>query len=99
MDINHFAKRCFLTAVRREQITDVSDLEDMHVNTLCGLMREAEEVRYASETEMSEHLPSYTETAEELADVAIVCLTELFHRGVNVEKILTEKAKFNERRI
>ena len=46
----------------------------------------------------STHLPQYTEAQEELADIIIACFTELHRRGVDVEKIITDKIKFNETR-
>ena len=52
----------------------------------------------ASECKPSEHLPEYAEAVEELADIALVALTELSRRGVNVEKVLLLKSMYNERR-
>lgn len=52
----------------------------------------------ASEDKESVHLPEYTEAQEELADILICCMTELVKRGVNVDKIIDAKIKFNENR-
>lgn len=47
----------------------------------------------------SKHISSFTETEEELADVILVCLTTLHSRNVDIEKLLTEKCKFNISRL
>ena len=52
----------------------------------------------ASEERQSEHLPLYTEAVEELGDVMIACMTELCKRNVDVEKLISDKIRFNELR-
>jgi hypothetical protein len=61
-------------------------------------MIEVNEFAEASEDKKSEHLPEYTEAQEELADIIIGCMTELFKRGVDVDKIIDAKIEFNEQR-
>ena len=61
-------------------------------------MIEVNELAEASEDKKSEHLPEYTEAQEELADIIIGCMTELFKRGVDVDKIIDAKIEFNEQR-
>jgi hypothetical protein len=46
----------------------------------------------------SNHLPGYTEAQEELADILITCLTELHRRDTDIEKIVSEKVKYNKTR-
>ena len=94
--MNHLAKISYETALRREQIT--TDNSNIHDESGDAIFREFSEYHYASETESSEHLPQYSEAAEELADILIVCLTELYRRGVNVEKIITDKIEYNKTR-
>lgn len=70
----------------------------MHGESYVAILRELEEYYLASELTKSEHLPQYTEAEEELADVLIVCLTELHRRGTNVEEIVKAKIEFNKKR-
>ena len=39
-----------------------------------------------------------TEAVEELGDVMIACMTELCKRNVDVEKLISDKIRFNELR-
>lgn len=43
----------------------------------------------------SKHIPPFSETEEELADVILVCLTTLHGMDTDIEKLLSEKCKFN----
>ena len=95
MDLNKFGRRAWNCALKRGK---VHDMEDFHDETLSGLNEEVSEVNSASETMEAEHLDNYSEIAEELADVAIVVFTELHRRGIDIEKVLHEKMKYNERR-
>lgn len=71
----------------------------MHRESYVAILRELGEYDLASELTKSEHLPQYTEAEEELADVLIVCLTELHRRGTNVEEIVKAKIEFNKTRL
>ena len=96
MDLNKFGKRAYLCALKRGKIHENPD--SLRQETIEGLDEEFREVVKASETDMSDHLNSYSAVVEELADVAIVAITELYRRGVDIETLLHEKMKFNERR-
>lgn len=98
MDLNKFAKRAFSNALKRKKITDTSNLGVQGAEALKGLMSEVEEFHKANPCEPSEHLPQYSEEVEELAGIAITAFTELYRRGVDIEKVLHEKMKFNEQR-
>ena len=98
MDLNKFGKRAYKCALKRHKVYETNISEELHMSTIESVFSEANEVKIASETESSPHLPQYTEVAEELADVAIVALTELNRRGVDIEAILHEKMKYNEQR-
>ena len=98
MDLNKFAKRAFSNALKRKKITDTSNLGVQGAEALKGLMSEVEEFHKVNPCEPSEHLPQYSEEVEELADIAITAFTELYRRGVDIEKVLHEKMKFNEQR-
>lgn len=93
--INQLAQTAFNTAIIRGKTQ--KDLS--HNETFFGILDELKEFRDASEVEKSEHLPQYTQAQEELTDVLICCLTELHRRGVDVEKILTDKIEFNKKRV
>ena len=71
----------------------------MHGESYVAILRELQEYDLASELTKSEHLPQYTEAEEELADVLIVCLTELHRRGTSVEEIIKAKIEFNKTRL
>lgn len=92
--INDLAKQSYTTAIRRGKTCE----ELSHTDTVFGIFDELIEFRNSSEVAPSTHLPQYTEAQEELADIIIAGFTELYRRGVDVEKIITDKIKFNETR-
>lgn len=98
MDLNKFGKRAFKCALRRGKIHEGIVQGVLHQETIKGLNEEVHEVIEASETEISQHLDNYPAVVEELADVAIVAITELYRRGVDIDSVLHEKMKYNERR-
>ena len=102
MDLNKFGKRAFSCATRRAKISgrtaETLTPEELHEETMRGLHEEVIEVENASEIFPSDHLPQYSEAVEELVDVAIVTITELYRRGVDIDQALHEKMKFNENR-
>lgn len=98
MDLNKFGRRAYNSALKRGKIRENLTVETLHAETIEGLSEEVKEVIEASEQETSEHLNGYTAVVEELADVAIVALTELYRRGVDIEVLLHEKMKYNEQR-
>lgn len=93
--MNSLASRSCYNALKRNK-TSVFNEHDDDVN---GIKAEVNEFLLASEHKKSEHLPDYTEAQEELADVLICCMTELFKRGVNVDDIVRQKIAFNESRV
>ena len=98
MDLNKFGKRAFLVALKRCKISETTS-EEVRNQEMCeGINEEVSELLKASERFNSEHLPKQTEVVEELADIAIASMTELYRRGVDIENVLHEKMKFNEKR-
>ena len=93
--INDLAKQAHETAVKRVKTSE----DASHLDTFFGILSELKEFRAASEIDPSEHLPQYTASQEELTDVLICCLTELYRREVNVEEILIAKINYNKTRI
>lgn len=98
MDLNKFAKRAYQCALRRGQIHEALSLHLLHQETVESLNREVSEVIGASETLYADHVPMFTEVQEEIADVLIVCCTELYRRGIDLEALLHAKMKYNENR-
>ena len=95
MELQEKARKAFNNALRRGK----TSVYNYHQDDAKTLMAEMKEFAEASEDMKSEHLPEYTEAQEELADIIIGCMTELFKRGVNIEKIIDAKIAFNEKRI
>lgn len=94
MDLNKAARRAYNSAIARGKVT----AQVSHEETVCTMGEEFEEVRVADENAPSDHLGEYTEVVEELTDVLISSLTELFKRKVNIEEVLHAKLKYNESR-
>lgn len=94
-EINDLARQAFNIAIIRGK----TEKDAGHLDTFFGILSELKEFREASEVEKSEHLPQYTEAQEELTDVLICCLTELYRREVDVERIVKEKVEFNKTRV
>ena len=94
-NINQLAQTAFNTAIIRGKTSK----DATHDETFFSILEELREFREASEIDKSEHLPQYTQAQEELADIAIYCLTELHRRGVDVEEIIKAKIEFNKTRV
>lgn len=96
--MNNLAIETYQTAIERRKITDTHDSHEQHIEAHNSLLEEIKEFSWASEMRESNHLPGYTEAQEELADILITCLTELHRRGTDIEKIVSEKVKYNKTR-
>ena len=92
--INKLAETAYYTALERKK----TERDLSHMDTFFSILSELKEFREASEIDPSEHLPQYTESQEELTDVLICCLTELYRREVDVEEIIKAKIEFNKKR-
>lgn len=93
--INDLAKQAHETAVRRGKTSE----DTSHIDTFFGILSELKEFREASEIDPSEHLPQYTASVEELADIAISALTELYARVDDVEEVIVAKIEYNKTRV
>lgn len=95
MGINAIAKKAFENALKRGKTTI-----DMihHEDTVSSLAEEFLEFVLADEKMPSPHIPEISHSVEELTDILITCMTELYRRDINVEKIVLEKIRFNENR-
>lgn len=93
--INKLAEQAFNNAIIRGKTS--KDLS--HDDTFFGIFEELREFRAASEIDPSEHLPQYTASVEELADIAISALTELYARVDNVEEVIVAKINYNKTRV
>lgn len=94
IDLTTIARISFESALRRKK----TKAEIVHKDDAISLSQEFTEFYQARETAPSEHLPKYTEAQEELADIMISCLTELYKRGTDIEGIILEKITFNQQR-
>ena len=92
--LNNLARQAFNTAIIRGKTSK----ELSHDDTFFGILEELREFREASETDQSEHLPEYTASVEELADIAISALTELYARVDDVEEVIVAKINYNKTR-
>lgn len=94
IDLNQIADACRKTALRRGKINERLSHWEAAVSLRCEL----DEYTNSSEHVLSEHLPEYTEAQEELADIIIVCLTDLSRRKVDIEALIKAKLTFNQNR-
>ena len=94
INLNIRAREAFENALRRKKtLPEINHQEDA-----CSLCEEFTEFFRASETTASQHIPKFTEAQEELADIIIACLTELYKRNTKIESLIKAKIKFNESR-
>lgn len=93
-DFNVVAHDACKNAVARHK----TEFSPNHEKDVLSILEELSEFAKASEEKPSEHLPEYTEAAEELADIIIGCMTELYKRNVDVGSIIRDKMNFNETR-
>lgn len=93
MDLTTLSRLAFESAIRRHK-TQVGLTAKQ---TAKGIMAEVEELAQARKRKSS-HIPQYTEEEEELADILICCLTELYSRGCNAHEIVEAKIEFNKTR-
>lgn len=94
IDINEIGKNAYQNAVKRKKTGQFP----CHDKDVLSIYEEICEFHRAKEDKLSSHLPIYSEAEEELADILISCLTELHKRDVNIERIITDKICFNEKR-
>lgn len=93
--INQLAQTAFNTAIIRGKTSK----DTTHDETFFSILEELKEFREASEIDPSEHLPQYTASVEELADIAISALTELHARVDDVEEVIVAKINYNKTRV
>ena len=93
--INKHAEQAFNNAIIRGKTSK----DTTHDDTFFGILEELREFRVASEIDPSEHLPQYTASVEELADIAISALTELYARVDDVEEVIVAKINYNKTRV
>lgn len=98
MDLNKLGKRAYKSALKRGKISESIDPEVSNKEMCNGVGNEYAELVESGELLHSDHLPKYSEVVEELADIALVTMTELYRRGIDIEELLHAKMKFNETR-
>lgn len=95
MDLNKAAKRAYNNALARRKISEGVN----HEESVATLKSEFDEFCKADEKLQSVHLNGFPEAVEELTDILIGSLTELYRRGVDVELVVHAKLKYNEFRL
>lgn len=92
--LNDWARRSFECAVRRGKTHSRISHKDM-----CeSIQAELDELKKASRKAMSVHIEGMNEETEELVDVMLCCMTELYNKGENVEAALMAKLIYNDGR-
>lgn len=92
--IDVLSEKAYNNALQRGKTSEVID----HWEDYRSIRAELEEFCCAYEDKPSEHLPEYTQSTEELADIMIACMTELYKRNVKVSEIVMRKIQFNTKR-
>lgn len=95
MDLNKAAKRAYTNAINRKKISKSGG----HQESVNSLKEEFEEFERANEDTPGDHMPNVSEAVEELTDILIGAMTELYRRDIDIEKVVHEKLKYNESRI
>lgn len=91
IDLNKVADKSLDLAIKRDKKKHILDY------SLDSLYDEVEELKSSKEFEPAQHLEC-TAVEEELIDIIISCLTELALRQANVERLIWQKVKFNQKR-
>lgn len=86
-------RQCLAIAKHRKQVTDETifpDFTEAIARELCEL----------NDTffDPSEHLHDYSDTAEEIADVVITCMSMADFYDINLGKVIEAKIKYNNQR-
>lgn len=92
--LNDWARQSFECAVRRGKTRPGIS----HKAMVKGIASELKELVTASRKKPSEHVFGMTEETEELVDVMLCCMTELYNRGEDVEAVLWAKLYYNKSR-
>lgn len=91
MDLTTLSRMAFESAIKRKK----TKIGLSPAETAKGIQAEVKELSKARPFEPSPHISRYTEVEEELADILICCLTELYARGCNVQQVLEAKIAYN----
>ncbi|MEG2282958.1 MAG: MazG-like family protein [Rikenellaceae bacterium] len=94
MTINNLSEAAYHCAIKRKKIKHGTPA----VTCEKAIQAELDELKEALHNVKSEHVPTITSYEEELADVIITCLSTAYHLGFDIERIIEEKMKFNEKR-
>jgi NTP pyrophosphatase (non-canonical NTP hydrolase) len=92
--MNTLARQAFESAIKRNKHRVGQPL----ATSVASIQEELDELAQSDPSKPSPHIPMYTETEEELADILIACMTELYARGVPVLNIIRKKINFNRGR-
>jgi len=95
VSINELAERAYNSALQRGKI---HNKYINHDETVSSLAEEFNEFILADECQKSPHITDVSHAVEELTDLIIVCMTELYRRDINIDEMLLSKIMFNESR-
>lgn len=91
MDITTLSRTAFESAIKRKK----TKIGWSPAETAKSIQAEVKELSKARPFEPSPHIHKFTEVEEELVDILICCLTELYARGCNVQQVLEAKIEYN----
>lgn len=91
INLNKVADKSLDLAIKRDKKKHLLDY------SLDSLLNEVEELKNTKEFEPAQHMQC-TAVEEELVDIIISCLTELALRNSDVEKLIWQKVRINQKR-
>lgn len=89
--LNEWARKCFEYAIRRGK----TRIGVNHEELVRGIGEEFVELCMADRDIKSKHVAWLTEEQEEMVDLMICCMTELWNQGVNIDDSLKAKIELN----
>lgn len=99
MELNNLAKRALDCAYKRKKLSRLNSVKDLCNYQMFAMALEIQEFGEATGREIpSPHLPDYSEKQEEAADIIISTMVYLYLTGVDVDKLIEDKMRFNETR-
>lgn len=86
-------RQCLAIAKHRKQVNDLTTFE----NFITAINNELDEL-VDTDFLISEHLPEYSDTAEEIADVVITCMSMAEFYDIDLGKVIEAKIRYNNQR-
>lgn len=86
-------RQCLAIAKHRKQVDNFTTFNDF----ILGIRRELNELDNTNLL-VSWHLPEYSDTAEELADVVITCMSMAEYFSIDLGEVIKAKIEYNNQR-